>query len=317
MAPMYESDLLMIPIGRDFFFTDLEQSRLLLDLIETLISRITDITFKIATPSDYFNARFAQSQTTQVYEGDFLPLVSHGGKAWTGFYTTRPFLKKTIYSTQKIARAGEMVQALIKENKLMEYQVSIGFHHDAITGTCRYNVSQDYFARLEKDYNAGMLAIGQAFISVLNKAENPAAVMNPYKVMTIFSPINWVTSRMISFFSKSQYVKIQDGFGNSILSQSVPIQGGFEIYFPYTLASLSFTVLFVNEYSTPCEGCSEPSGLSGSTQVRDQFIGLDFLNGHILRYYNGTKVYDISSSIVAYNASAGGAYMFTPIVNFI
>ena len=95
------------------------------------------------------------------YSEDFLPYIDWVNTVWTGFFTSRPYLKGKIRESNIYLILSSMFNAeymLSSHNKENFYQnqwdlihaVSICQHHDAITGTAKTFVSDDYLNLLEK-----------------------------------------------------------------------------------------------------------------------------------------------------------------------
>ena len=72
---------------------------------------------------------------------------------WNGYYTSRPAFKRFERASNGVLQAGKQVNALLnggKEDELrvLANAVAIAQHHDAITGTARQAVDEDYNDRL-------------------------------------------------------------------------------------------------------------------------------------------------------------------------
>lgn len=84
---------------------------------------------------------------------DFLPYASDPHSYWTGYYTSRP-------SSKLFMRQGELWSQiynqmvviknidLSEDPESLEKAVAVNQHHDAITGTEKQRVADNYHARL-------------------------------------------------------------------------------------------------------------------------------------------------------------------------
>ncbi|KAJ1665195.1 mannosyl-oligosaccharide 1,3-1,6-alpha-mannosidase activity protein [Coemansia sp. RSA 1813] len=152
-----------------------------------------DMTLRYSTPSEYLEAirpymaqiddRVASTHKKEtgktqlrLHRGDFYPYQDKPYEQyWSGFYTTRPTLKRLVRSTEQ---AVEHVEALVAVARVrcsgtgkdieaawdvlehsLEYcrkQVAIGYHHDAVTGTCSRRATEDYELRLRSAQRVAM-----------------------------------------------------------------------------------------------------------------------------------------------------------------
>jgi alpha-mannosidase II len=113
------------------------------------------------------------------YQGDFFTYCDENEDYWSGYFTTRPFMKGLTRSTQAILRTGEILATLARsyggENLNQEQwgtwfdsiqtarrNVALFQHHDGVTGTARRAVVEDYASRLltslaqVAEYSSGM-----------------------------------------------------------------------------------------------------------------------------------------------------------------
>lgn len=117
------------------------------------------MTFKYSTPSEFVDAVNAEKITWPIFEGDFFPYFMQKYDFWTGFYTSRPGIKKQSKTYSQIFHAQSRLFArrMINngssdsdiENAMEAYwksmdPLAILQHHDAITGTSYNYVAQDY-----------------------------------------------------------------------------------------------------------------------------------------------------------------------------
>ena len=321
MSLIYKTNNLMMLLGGDFYFVNRTVSLVLFEIIEYFRSNITAFHVNIATPSEYFDAIFTGNDSFPVFGGDFFPNIIEGApymRAWTGYFTTRPYLKSRIAGTQRLVRSAELLQSLVNNRGFIGEGDDVGTHHDAFTGTCLYEVFQDYVRRLDRDYKRSLEAIGEAFFAGLEgkrgREEVGRALMVPYKVMVLFNPINWRVRKLLSFTMRAEFASIMDGRGNYVQAQTVPVEEGYEVYFMQELEPLGFKVLFVNELGNDCDFCSFPSSVSFKNSIRNEHIGVEFERGLISKVFNKDQSLDVSSSIMGYNSSNGGPYCFYPEV---
>lgn len=325
----YKHDKLMILYGDDFYYMNELESEKLYHRIEALrdfanrSKTYPDLKIRIATASEYFEAVKQTKPKLSVYKGDFFQYQNHrAGKEpafWTGYYSTRPHLKQMIYDTHKLARAAEIAQAFSLGQSFNAYEASLALHHDAITGTCRPQVSEDYKLRLAKDQEKAVKAINDAIVGKFKEQDPQFALAIPYKVLIVYNPINWEKTHLLSLqVDRKVHIEIIEWNGHTVLSQSVTNQMDDEktVYFKLTLPPLAFVTLFIHEYSYKCENCSLSSKVSEERSIQDIHYKIDFSEfGMIEKISKGDHKYDLAQSIWTYPGNRGGAYIFHPTTN--
>ena len=126
-----------------------------------------------STPSIYAQAVYEETKRLEINltfkTNDFMPYKDNPNSYWTGYYTSRPYLKRAI------RQAGQQVQSFRKFlSKLylakpayatisfeetnaaltvLEENIAILQHHYAITGTATQDVTYDYINKLRIGYN--------------------------------------------------------------------------------------------------------------------------------------------------------------------
>ena len=310
----------MIMCGEDFAYRNMTLNLAVFDILKYLTKSVSEYVVKISTLSEYHDAIFAGNYEFPVFGGDFFPYLTYDAEymySWVGYYTTRPYLKYRIAQTQKLVRAAEIVQSLVNQKSFTGYQNDVSTHHDAFTGTCRHEVFVDYIKRLDQDYVKCLNAISESFFSLPSPSKSSTALMIPYKIMILFNPINKNVKKLMNFASQTEYISIKDSKGNYILSQSVPYNHSFEIYFEVQIDSLGFKVLFVNEFLSDNDFCSIPSSFSLKNLINNGKIGVKFNKGLISTIFNKEQAHEFDTRIMGYNTSKAGAYILFPNVRFM
>ena len=316
----YRTDNYLILYGDDTYYNNLDLGRKQLQLIEDMRDTgIDGINIQFATIQDYYQAVKAENKAVSTFEGDFVPYVSHYGDhsiAWTGFYSSRPFQKSQTYLAHSLVRAAEITAGLIEGHEFQGIESSNVLHHDAITGTCKPVVSEDYLIRIHQDQNASEIAISEAYSTLAKSSMKNYAIIMPYKAFVIQNPVNWVRKEIMYLESNSSYTIIQINTGQVVFSQSVPFGNKYRIYFQITLESLSFTTVFMSEQSFACSGCSIPSSQDSSNIVSNGVYTVSFNEGLINKITKSGIEMSIISHIVSYLPANGGAYIFKPTVAY-
>ena len=318
MSESYKTKNILFLYGDDLFYNDINSSIQSIKLIQAFSQSTEGLTIKFATATEYFQAVLAENKTFSVFEGDFHPYVTKDvqfrSMSWTGFYSSRPSLKQKVLETHSLVRAAEIISALIFKKDFQAYNACIGLHHDAITGTCTSEVANDYLQRLNDDIEASENSIRRAYSSIVTSNSRPLRILKPYKAFVIHNPINWKLEKVLTISTDSLHVAVHDNTGTIIPSQSVPYNGIFKVYFKITLQPLSFTTVFLSSHGSDCKICVNPSRKSNKNHVANGIYTVEFRYGLIETITTESSRYHLMEKIVRYDAAAGGAYEFRPLV---
>ncbi|OMH79297.1 Alpha-mannosidase F [Zancudomyces culisetae] len=157
---------------------------------------------RYSTISEYMQS-LQEDKSVQLgsVKGDFGPYNDRRPENyWTGIYSTRPALKYSIRYTERLVKQAESVFALAKlfarksvsnsgenldgialnstvitllEGKLTDSQkqLSLGYHHDSITGVCTAQTYKNYMSRLQEANKKAREIISTCMRAVLNSKE--------------------------------------------------------------------------------------------------------------------------------------------------
>ncbi|CAG9323240.1 MAN2A2_5 [Blepharisma stoltei] len=326
----YKHDKLMLLYGDDFYYMNSDEGEKLYKRIEALrdyaekSNEYPNMKIKIATASEYFDAVKNSKPKLSVYKGDLLPYVNFRAgwepAHWTGYYTTRPHLKQTIYYTHKLVRATEIVLALSKGKSFFASESSLALHHDAITGTCRPQVVEDYTNRLIDEQKSARKAINDAIKNKFPKAEAKFALALPYRVLIVYNPLNWEATCLLHLeVSNDIFIQIKNWRGEYVLLQSVSnlLDDKKTVYMKLSLPALSFVTLFAiekTEYSEYCDEKSEESETDRS--IKDKHFSINFNDfGLVQEITKPSLNYNLKQEFWTYSGNRGGAYIFHPPSN--
>ncbi|KAK4879668.1 hypothetical protein RN001_007814 [Aquatica leii] len=195
---LFPHNVVLMPLGDDFrynFNEEWDQQYVnYMKLINYINSHKdlykTEISF--GTPKDYFAEIQKRYNQYPTLKGDFFvysDIFSEGRPAyWSGYFTTRPFMKLLDRELENNLRAAEIVYSLAlnhaKKNNMLPYvkvlerdfekiiqarrNLGLFQHHDAITGTSKSFVMRDYglkmFTSLRDTVNVQQNAIQSLMI---------------------------------------------------------------------------------------------------------------------------------------------------------
>lgn len=235
----------MLLIGGDFWFSDAPYTSGLIDLLTRIINTSKNIEYKFSTPSEYFSEVYKSKPKFGLFEGDMLPLIDkekQNDTVWTGFYSTKPYLKHTISQVQRKVRIAEILETVIMNRNYTYYNLATNTHHDAITGTADHSVHIDYLSMLSKEDAKSLKHISESIQKLLKRSRKSVDIGGKYKVMIVFNPLSWKVTKTLNFLCEYPYVKVLGSDGKPIFVQAVPWEHSYKFFFEVTLKAFGFKV---------------------------------------------------------------------------
>ncbi|XP_055353589.1 alpha-mannosidase 2x-like [Paramacrobiotus metropolitanus] len=172
LAYLHPHNILLIPMGDDFRWGN----KLEWDAKYGNFKKIADylnsdpkyrVHIQFGTFKNYYDAVFkamgkpGKEWKTPVLKGDFFPYADRYMEYWTGYFTSHPYQKSLSRMLEQQLRTAEILYsiALLRNERLDDAKLTEGLqkaarnlglyqHHDAITGTSKQAVSDDYELRL-------------------------------------------------------------------------------------------------------------------------------------------------------------------------
>jgi hypothetical protein len=296
----YKSGHLLVPFGDDFKFKAADRQFANMDRLIEHINQNTDqyrMKIRYSTLSEYFEAVSRANVRFPLLQGDFFPYADNEDSYWSGYYTTRPLLKQKSRKLNHIVRAAEQLVVLVRssphsnldttqsdlpleywENKFKEVErarmeTALFLHHDAITGTSRSNVVQDYQQRMDNAAEQLLSIMARMMEHVLTKEPNPAPSLTQDKIIfaapdsgqqsplyhpiVYYNSLSWTRREVVSVRVSTRAVKIQDADGKDVPCQVDPFfkdlgtgeispaSNEFKVHFIVSIPPLGATTYFV------------------------------------------------------------------------
>ena len=168
----------IIPQGSDFQYAAAAVAFKSLDRLVHYVNADGRVNVFYSSPAAYVAARHSADVAWPLKTDDFFPYSDCPTCAWTGFYTSRPALKRNIRLAggqlaavkslaAKAVAAGPSAAAAAWAGPLDDFDeaVALGQHHDAVTGTSQQHVANDYAARLEAGREGVAGLVGGALLA--------------------------------------------------------------------------------------------------------------------------------------------------------
>ncbi|WAR28010.1 MA2A2-like protein [Mya arenaria] len=278
---LYKYRSLYIGLGEDFSYVLPEEWDNIFVNFDKIMDYINNksewkMKIKFGTVSEYFD-NVRQRETTSknptsgnssdfpVISGDLFPYTERKGEFWTGYYTSRPFLKAFSRDIGSLVHAADVLNVLVTgtfryygvtyagqrdaARALTDARRELGMflHHDGITGTSLPHVIQDFEARLMKAHARAHVAMKTILTSLLSrgKVQNSAHLQEVivkensrdiprYRVLDVgdgsnlvfYNPVSKRRIEIVSVYVKSKHFVINTPKKSHIEVQVTETKGG-------------------------------------------------------------------------------------------
>lgn len=207
-----------------------------------------------STASIYTDAKYATQESWPTKTDDFFPYADRVSGYWTGYFTSRPTLKRYVREMSGYYVAARQLEYLIGRSKegpnndALANALAIAQHHDAVTGTEKQHVANDYAKRLSIGYQEAEEVVASS-IGCLTQSSPAAGCQKPTTkfqqcplmnisycpasetdlshgknlVVVIYNPLGWKREDIIRIPVKNDNVVVRDNEGKEIESQVLPI----------------------------------------------------------------------------------------------
>ncbi|KAF8694238.1 hypothetical protein HU200_038373 [Digitaria exilis] len=207
-----------------------------------------------STPSIYTDAKYAANEQWPLKTNDFFPYADNPNGYWTGYFTSRPALKRYVRMMSGYylaARQLEFFKGKGKPGPTTDYlgdALALAQHHDAVTGTEKQHVANDYAKRLSIGYTRAQELVSTSLSCLtelgskprcstpttkfsqcllLNVTYCPPSEMDFSKgrslVVLVYNSLGWKREDVLRVPVFSDSIVVHDSEGREIESQLLPI----------------------------------------------------------------------------------------------
>ncbi|KAL1347182.1 hypothetical protein AAHE18_08G240200 [Arachis hypogaea] len=229
-----------------------------------------------STPSIYTDAKHAANEAWPIKTEDYFPYADVENGYWTGYFTSRPAIKGYVRFSSGYYLAARQLEyfkgksALGPKTDSLADALAIAQHHDAVSGTEKQHVANDYAKRLSIGYTEAekVVAASLSYLTdapkaghqipqvkfqqcpLLNISYCPASETDFSNgkdlVVVVYNPLGWKSREdVIRIPVVSEYVVVRDSSGKQIQSQLLPILDtfiGLRKYYTAAYLGVSSTV---------------------------------------------------------------------------
>uniref|UniRef100_A0A224X5V1 Alpha-mannosidase n=1 Tax=Panstrongylus lignarius TaxID=156445 RepID=A0A224X5V1_9HEMI len=274
-AQLYASNVLLVPLGDDFrydHFTEWDEQynnyQRLFDYVNNNSDMNTELQF--GTLADYFEELNKEKprEYFPTLSGDFFTYADRDDNYWSGFYTSRPFYKRMDRVLISYLRSAEfLLWEILRKNKYVEgpmkileylkeelYEArshhSLFQHHDAITGTSKDHVVQDYANKMIEAIKKCQNVIQLVSYYLLSNGKIPDMnskyfILDDHeklyygrpreqtiltfpsgiqaRFVTFYNPLTFARNEIVTLRVENRLVQVRDSNGDVVIHQISPI----------------------------------------------------------------------------------------------
>lgn len=173
---------------------------------------------------------------------DFFPYSSDPHAYWTGYFTSRPTFKGLVRQSSNLLQTCKQLQASCGiTDELFQFQRSLAIaqHHDAVTGTAKQHVSNDYTLRLNQAIHGcydlisdaymnflpldNAATVKQEFCLMLNISQCRVTEQNASFVVTLYNPLSFHSSHAVRLPVNQGSYAVTDSNAAQVPSELLPI----------------------------------------------------------------------------------------------
>jgi len=230
----YKKKTMIQLLGCDFAYQDGQKTydnhKKAIDYLKSNPDKFPSIEFKYSLATEYLNDLKASGEIMSTKTDDYWNYGERGDSYWSGYFTSRPKMKYLTRYTGKAFQATRqllsfrLMQASPETRKQMatqfyneaidfiNIQIGVTQHHDAVSGTAKQFVTEDYYKRLNEalDYMTKTTAklFQDDFKAIVGEANVPAALefcdlQDPYANDCISKSITEKSSVMVYIYNPS------------------------------------------------------------------------------------------------------------------
>ncbi|CAF1413328.1 unnamed protein product [Adineta ricciae] len=188
-AEIYTTNHIIMTMGGDFFAENAHRNFKNLDKLIHYVNlqqeNGSDVNVFYSTPSCYLYALNKAGKKWSTKTDDFFPYASTPFVYWTGYFTSRPALKRYERYANNILQATRQLNGfsqINRRNVIFSFSEAMGLaqHHDAVSGTSKQHVADDYTQRLSDGIDRATEVINSAYAKLLPKEGQTASVPNQF-----------------------------------------------------------------------------------------------------------------------------------------
>ncbi|XP_009415848.2 probable alpha-mannosidase At5g13980 isoform X1 [Musa acuminata AAA Group] len=252
-ANITRANHIMFTMGTDFKYQYANSWFRQLDKFIHYVNKDGRVNALYSTPSIYTDAKYALEESWPLKTGDFFPYADNPNAYWTGYFTSRPAIKGYVRMMSAYYLAARQLEFFTERNSSgyttdsLADALAIAQHHDAVTGTEKQHVANDYAKRLSIGYSEAEKLVGASLTCLTEPISSPGCYNTTTKfeqcpllnisycppsevdlslgkkmIVLVYNSLGWKRNDIIRIPVISESI-VHDSDGNEIESQLLPL----------------------------------------------------------------------------------------------
>ncbi|KAK1259243.1 hypothetical protein QJS04_geneDACA021793 [Acorus gramineus] len=355
-ANVTRTNHIMWTMGTDFKYQYAESWFKQMDKLIHYVNQDGRVNALYSTPSIYTDAKYAAKESWPLKTDDFFPYADRADAYWTGYFTSRPAFKRYVRDLSGYYLAARQLEFFKGRNAsgpttdALGDALGLAQHHDAVSGTEKQHVANDYAKRLSIGYKeCPLLNISYCPPSEVNLSQGKSLVV------VVYNSLGWEREDVIQIPVLDKSVIVRDNKGREIQSQLLPLVNAsvslrdfyvraylgispgatpkFWLAFAVSVPPLGFSTYFISN----SEQTASSSAMSTEYKIQGDEDSIEIGSGNLKLIYSAKEAklthYSNSKSLVKESVEqsysfysgddgsgsdpqASGAYVFRPNGSF-
>ncbi|KAK9948409.1 hypothetical protein M0R45_003985 [Rubus argutus] len=253
-ANVTRTNHMMWTMGEDFTYQYAESWFKQMDKLIHYVNKDGRVNALYSTPSLYTDAKNAANQSWPLKTDDYFPYADRLDAYWTGFFTSRPGLKRYVRFLSGYYLAARELEFLVGKSATGPNTFSLGDalgivqHHDAITGTAKQHTTNDYAKRLSIGASEAEAVVSSALSCLTtnksrDQCKDTAVTFSQCQLLNIsfcppteeeipegkslvvvaYNPLGWNRTEIVRIPVNDVNLVVQDSSGNVLEAQYVSV----------------------------------------------------------------------------------------------
>ncbi|XP_015271310.1 PREDICTED: lysosomal alpha-mannosidase [Gekko japonicus] len=246
----YRTNHIVMTMGSDFQY---ENALLWYKNMDKLIKHVnaqqlhgSHVHVLYSTPSCYLWELNQANLSWSVKYDDFFPYADGPHQFWTGYFTSRPALKRYERLSNNFLQVCNQLEVLAGKranvgpygnSSSYELRKAMGVaqHHDAVSGTAKQHVTNDYAKQLSVGWDACQVVISNALASIGGSKENfmfctylnisicPLTEAAHTFVVVVYNPLPRLVNQNIRLPVNGNHYSVTAPDGQAVLNEVIPV----------------------------------------------------------------------------------------------
>ncbi|XP_007421015.1 lysosomal alpha-mannosidase isoform X1 [Python bivittatus] len=249
-AKHYRTNHIVMTMGSDFQY---ENALLWYKNMDKLIHHVnaqqlrgSRINVFYSTPSCYLWELNKANMSWSVKYDDFFPYADGPHQFWTGYFTSRPALKRYERLSNNFLQICNQLEVLVgpkanlgpygsANSSVLRQAMGVAQHHDAVSGTAKQHVTNDYAKQLSVGWDACQIVMSNALASLVGSKENfiyctylnisvcPLTEAAPTFTVIIYNPLARSVDWNVRLPVNGSHYSVVAPDGQNVLNEIIPV----------------------------------------------------------------------------------------------